>query len=161
MTTFESILALLNQQSITFKTLHHPPTYTSEQSAEYRGEALSTGAKAIVYKIEQSFYLFVMPADRKLDTKKIKAYFKAQGKRAKKTRFATAAELLELTGLVPGSVPPFGAPILPFELFVDAGILNNEKVAFNAGSLTDSVILPRVDYLRVADATLFDFTVTE
>jgi len=159
MTTFESILALLKQQSVAFKILEHPPTYTSEQSAEYRGEGLSTGAKAIVYKIEKSFYLFVMPADRKLDTKKIKAHFKAQGKKAKKTRFATAAELLELTGLVPGSVPPFGEPILPFELFVDSGMLNNEKVAFNAGSLTDSVIMPRAAYLTVANATLFDFTV--
>ncbi len=160
MTTFDSIQALLKQENIPFKTLHHPPTYTSEQSAEYRGEALSTGAKAIVYKIEKTFYLFVMPANRKLDTKKIKAYFKFNGKRAKKTRFATAEELLDLTGLVSGSVPPFGQPILPFELFVDDSIMENEKVAFNAGSLTDSVIMQRAAYLSVANATLFDFTLS-
>jgi len=158
MTIFESIIAALEKEGITYKTLHHPPTYTSEQSAEYRGEALATGAKAIVYKIEKTFYLFVMPADRKLDTKKIKAYFKANGKKAKKSRFATAEELLTLTGLVPGSVPPFGQPILPFELFVDVEIMKNEKTAFNAGSLTDSVIMQRSDYLLVANAILFDFT---
>lgn len=158
MTIFDTIQLLLKKHNISFKTLNHPPTYTSEQSAEYRGEALSTGAKAIVYKIEKTFYLFVMPANRKLDTKKIKAHFKFNGKKAKKTRFATAEELMELTGLVSGSVPPFGQPILPFELFVDAGILQNEKVAFNAGSLTDSVIMQRVDYLSVANATIFDFT---
>lgn len=158
MTIFESIIAALEKEGITYKTLHHPPTYTSEQSAEYRGEALATGAKAIVYKIEKTFYLFVMPANRKLDTKKIKAYFKANGKKAKKSRFATADELLELTGLVPGSVPPFGQPILPFDLFVDVEIMKNEKAAFNAGSLTDSIIMQRDDYLTVANATLFDFT---
>ena len=158
MTIFESIIAALEKEGITYKTLHHPPTYTSEQSAEYRGEALATGAKAIVYKIEKTFYLFVMPADRKLDTKKIKAYFKANGKKAKKSRFATAEELLELTDLVPGSVPPFGQPILPFDLFVDVEIMKNEKTAFNAGSLTDSVIMQRSDYLSVAKATIFDFT---
>ena len=158
MTVFESITTLLDKEGITYKTLHHPPTYTSEQSAEYRGEALATGAKAIVYKIEKTFYLFVMPANRKLDNKKIKAYFKAAGKKAKKARFATADELLEMTGLVPGSVPPFGEPILPFQLFVDAEITKNEKTAFNAGSLTDSIIMQRRDYLAVANATLFDFT---
>ncbi len=158
MPIFETITALLEKEGITYRTLHHPPTYTSEQSAEYRGEALSTGAKAIVYKIEKAFYLFVMPADRKMDTKKVKAYFKANGKKAKKTRFATAEELLALTDLVPGSVPPFGHPILPFELFVDEKIMENEKAAFNAGSLTDSVIMQRADYLSVANATLFDFT---
>lgn len=158
MTTFEAIIALLNKNAITFKTLNHPPTYTSEQSAEYRGEPLAIGAKAIVYKIEKTFYLFVMPADRRIDNKKIKAYFKANGQKAKKTRFATADELMELTGLVPGSVPPFGQPILPLKLFIDAGITLNNKAAFNAGSLTDSVIMSREDYIKVANGTIFDFT---
>lgn len=158
MKVYEAILAVLGENKITYKTLHHPPTYTSEESAAYRGEALSTGAKAIVYKIEKQFYLFVMPADRKLDNKKIKAYFKAKGLKAKKTRFATPDELAEMTGLVPGSVPPFGSPILPFTLYIDAKIEDNEKVAFNAGSLTDSVIMQRADYLRIANGTIFDFT---
>ena len=159
MSIFKKIITWLEEHHISFQTLHHPPTYTSEQSAEYRGENLSVGAKAIVYKIEKSFYLFVMPADRKLDTKKVKAYFKEQGLKAKKTRFAKPEELLELTGLVPGSVPPFGPPILTMELYVDEAILQNEKVAFNAGSLTDSVIMKREDYLKVANGKLFSFTV--
>ena len=159
MSIFNSILNLLNENQIQFNTLNHPPTFTSEQSAKYRGEPLSVGAKAIVYKIEKDFYLFVMPADRKMDTKKVKAYFKNKGLRAKKTRFAIADELMESTGLVPGSVPPFGNPILPFELFVDEAIKLNEKVAFNAGSLIDSVIMKRVDYLAIANAVLFDFTI--
>jgi len=50
-------------------------------------------------------------------------------------RFASREELLELTGLVPGSVPPFGRPILPFPLYVDTGIAANDRIAFNAGSL--------------------------
>lgn len=159
MLVHQSIISLLEENSITFKTLNHPPTYTSEESAAYRGEPLQIGAKAIVYKIEKAFYLFVMPADRKMDTKKVKAYFKENDRKAKKSRFASADELLEMTGLVPGSVPPFGQPILPFELFIDEGILDNDKVAFNAGSLTDSVIMSRSDYVKVANGTLFDFTV--
>ena len=158
MIVFKKIITWLEEQQIPFTTLHHPPTYTSEQSAQYRGEDLSVGAKAIVYKIEKTFYLFVMPADRKLDTKKIKQYFKEQGWKAKKTRFATAEELMDLTQLVPGSVPPFGPPILTLPLFIDTAILQNNKVAFNAGALTDSVIMQRVDYLNIANGTLFDFT---
>ena len=159
MSIFKKIISWLEEQHIPFNTLHHPPTYTSEQSAEYRGEDLSVGAKAIVYKIEKTFYLFVMPADRKLDTKKVKAYFKEQGLKAKKTRFAKPEELLALTGLVPGSVPPFGLPVLSMELFIDEAILQNDKVAFNAGSLTDSVIMKRSDYLQVANGKIFSFTV--
>jgi Ala-tRNA(Pro) deacylase len=68
---------------------------------------------------------------------------------------------LDLTGLVPGCVPPFGKPVLPFDLFVDAAIRENDRIAFNAGSLTNSVIMGVDDYLRVADPTgVFGFSVT-
>lgn len=63
-----------------------------------------------------------------------------------------------MTNLVPGSVPPFGSPILPFDLFVDNSIVQNEKIAFNAGSLTDSIIMEVKDYLVVALPNVFDFS---
>ena len=68
----------------------------------------------------------------------------------RRLRFAEAAELQELTGLVPGSVPPFGRPILPCDLYVDAGFRAKDRIAFNAGSLTDSIIMSTDDYFRVA-----------
>ncbi len=75
----------------------------------------------------------------------------------KKTRFATTDELREMTGLVPGSVPPFGRPILPFDLFVDESIVANDKIAFNAGALTDSIIMPIEDYVQMSQPEVFRF----
>ena len=63
---------------------------------------------------------------------------------------STHPELLELTGLVPGSVPPFGPPVLELRLVADPALLENEKVAFNAGSLTTSIIMASADYERVS-----------
>lgn len=118
---------------------------------------MSAGAKAILYKIEKDFYLFVFAADQKLNTKKIKAYFKNNGKKAKSTRFASVDELEELTGLVPGSVPPFGRPILNFDLFVDPSLLKNEYISFNAGSLTNSINMRLEDYINTAQPIVFEF----
>lgn len=143
-----AIRDLLRQNQIAFREVHHEPTLTSQESARARGEDLSTGGKALLLKVDDSFFLFVMSAARRLDSKAIKQFFGA-----KKTRFATPEELLELTGLVPGSVPPFGAPILPFGLFVDQSIAANEKIAFNAGSLTDSIVLAVADYLPISRPT--------
>jgi len=141
-----AIRALLNTSACPFREMHHLPTRTSEESAAARGEPLRIGGKALLLKAEdEQFRLFILPADTKLDSTAIRRELGL-----KKTRFATAEELLELTGLVPGSVPPFGKPILPFELYVDQGITANDRIAFNAGSLTDSVILGTGDYLRVA-----------
>jgi prolyl-tRNA editing enzyme YbaK/EbsC (Cys-tRNA(Pro) deacylase) len=95
----------------------------------------------------------VLSAARQLDSAAIKQYFGT-----KKSRFATGEELLRMTGLTPGAVPPFGRPVLPFDLFVDGSILENDRIAFNAGSLTTSIIMSVKDYMRVAQPTVFDFS---
>jgi Ala-tRNA(Pro) deacylase len=148
----EQIRAWLADQGIRFREVHHPPTRTSEESALARGEELRIGGKALLIKVDSAFRLFILSADRKLDSAAIKQHFGA-----KKTRFATPEELMELTGLVPGSVPPFGEPILPFPLYVDPSVLENERIAFNAGSLTDSVIMAVSDYRRLAKPEIVQF----
>lgn len=146
--TLTRIRDMLTTAGVTFREVHHEATPTSEDSAKARGEELSTGGKALLMKVGIAFHLFVLPANLRADSSAIR---KRLG--AKKMRFASADELLELTGLVPGSVPPFGRPILPFDLYVDQLIRENERIAFNAGSLTDSIIMSASDYLDLAQPT--------
>ena len=147
------IRELLRSAGIAFREIQHAPTRTSEESAHARGEELKVGGKALVLKIDETFGLFVLSAARKLDSGAIKQYFGT-----KKSRFATGEELLRMTGLTPGAVPPFGRPVLPFDLFVDGSILENDRIAFNAGSLTTSIIMSIEDYMRVAQPTVFNFS---
>jgi Ala-tRNA(Pro) deacylase len=151
--TFEKICSLLNDNKISYKSVSHEPTFTSEESALARCEDLSIGGKAILIKIDEKFELFVLSASKKLNSKRIKTYLKA-----KNIRFSTSQELYDLCKLVSGSVPPFGEPILPFKLYVDNSIVNNEKIAFNAGSLRHSIVLSVSDYLKVAKPEIFDFS---
>ena len=150
---FQAIVDLLDGQGISYRQVHHEPTPTSEAAAAARGEELSIGGKALMMKVGKEFKLFVLSASLKVDSAAIKSHFGA-----KKLRFASADELTELTGLVPGSVPPFGEPILPLELFVDESIRRNERIAYNAGSLTDSVVMGVEDYLRVAKPVILGFS---
>lgn len=143
------IRALLRERGIEFREVHHAPTRTSEESAAARGESLSVGGKALLLKVDAEFALFVLPADRKLDSSAVR---RALG--AKKTRFATPDELAQRTGLVPGSVPPFGEPILPFRLYADPACAENERIAFNAGSLQDSIVMSAADWRALAEPVL-------
>jgi len=145
MSVLESIRSWLVARGVEFREVHHEPTLTSADSARARGEELRTGGKALLMKGDDEFRLFVLPADRKLDSRAVR-----KGWNVRKLRFATREELLEMTGLVPGSVPPFGPPILPFELYVDTAIAETPRIAFNAGSLTDSIILATTDYWKLA-----------
>jgi len=146
------ILEMLDAAGVEYRHIEHEPTYTSEQSAQARGEDIRIGGKALLVKAGDAFRLFVLSARLKLDNAAIR-----QRLNERKTRFATAEELMKLTGLVPGSVPPFGRPILPFDLYIDTSIIANQRIAFNAGSLTHSVIMPVPDYLRLADPEIFPF----
>ena len=147
-----SIRTLLTKAEIDFREVHHEPTHTSEQSAQARGEPLCNGGKALLMKVGGVYRLFVLSAAIKANSAAIRKHFGV-----KHSRFASTDELKDQTGLVPGSVPPFGRPILPFDLFVDESILGNERIAFNAGSLTDSIIMSVEDYIRIAKPNIFPF----
>jgi Ala-tRNA(Pro) deacylase len=147
-----AIRELLRREGIVFREVQHAPTFTSEESANARGEDIRIGGKALLMKTDQTLRLFVLSAALKIDSAAIKRHFQV-----KKLRFASADELRDLAGLVPGAVPPFGAPILPFELFADPSVFENDPIAFNAGSLTDSIVLSTEDYRRTAKPTVFRF----
>jgi len=151
--TLDQIHQLLTTAGIDFRELHHEPTRTSEDSARARGEDIRIGGKALLMKVGGEFKLFVLSATLRVDSQAIRKHFETR-----KTRFASANGLKDLTGLVPGSVPPFGRPILPFDLYVDESITRNERIAFNAGSLTDSIFLSVPDYLQIAKPTVFQFS---
>ena len=150
----DSIRKWLTESNVSFREVHHAPTRTSEESATARGEPLEIGGKALLVKLGAEFALFVIPANRRMSSAGVRGELGVR-----KLRFANTVELQDLTSLVPGSVPPFGRPILPFDLYVDAGIRENDKIAFNAGSLTDSVIMSTDDYFRLAQPVkVFSFT---
>lgn len=150
---FEAIRTLLDANDVDYRVVEHGPTRTSEESAAARGEELKVGGKALVLKVDDDFGLYVLSAATKLDSGALR-----KQKGARKTRFANADELKELTGLVPGSVPPFGPPILNLPLHADPTLLKNDKIAFNAGSLETSIVMPLADWKRLAQPTVLTFS---
>src|SRR5262245_14708429 len=126
-TVFERLCDWLRQQQVEFNVLRHEPVYTGAQAAAVRGRPLSSGAKALVMKAEDQFVVLILPADRKLDSKKAR-----DGLRVKSLRFANKEELAELTGLQPGAVPPFGS-LFGLATYCDPALADNPSINFNAG----------------------------
>ena len=149
---FERVESLLQQHGIVFQVLRHKPVYTSEEAARVRGTPLASGAKALVCKGEEGFVMFVLPADRKLDSHAVR---RAKGWR--KLRFATREEVLELTGLAPGSIPPFGS-LFGLRTFCDQRLGENDVINFNAGDHSISVGMRYADYVQIEKPDLGIFT---
>lgn len=150
-TVTERLLAFLRANGATFTVLTHAPVRTSGEAAAARGTPLEQGAKALVCRADDRIVLIVLPADRRLDSH---AFRRERG--ARSVRMVSAEELRALTGLEPGAVPPFGA-LFGLPTFVDARLLDQPRIAFNAGSRTTSLILPTADYARLAEATVGHF----
>src|SRR2546421_5798233 len=138
---FERLQGWLRQNGVAFDVLRHEPVFTSEQAAAVRGTSLASGAKALVVKAGEKFVLIVLPADRKLDSKKARESFGV-----KALRFASKEEVEQLTGLQPGSIPPFGS-LFGLPTCCDPALADTPVVNFNAGDHAISVQMAYADYL--------------
>jgi Ala-tRNA(Pro) deacylase len=149
---YQRLAETLTAKGVRFETLTHEPVYTSAAAAAARGTPLGSGAKALVVKCGEQFLLLVLPADRKLDSKKAA---KALG--GKGLRFATQEELHELTGLAPGAVPPLGS-LFGLPTFLDPALAAHARINFNAGDHATSIQMDYQDYLRAECPTLLELT---
>ncbi len=148
----ERIIALLDDNSCPYELIEHPSVSTAREAAVVRATDLNEGAKAILLKVDKAFGIFVTSANLQIRSARIR-----RGLRVKRTRFASQQELAAMTGLLPGAVPPFGEPILPFPLFADPSVMQNETMVFTAGSRTTSIRMATSDYQRIARPQVFGF----
>ena len=147
-TVFARITRFLDSQGVPYDVLHHAPVFTSEEAAVVRGTPLASGAKALVCKVDERFVLFVLPADRKLASKLAR-----KALAGKSLRFATKEEVLELTGLAPGSIPPFGS-LFQLPTWCDQALADQPQINFNAGDHAISVSMTFAAYQTAEQPTL-------
>lgn len=152
MAVFDRLHDKLSAAGVPFTVTRHAPVYTSEEAAAIRGVPLCTGAKALVIKAAEAFLLLVVPADRKLDSKKARV---ALG--VKSLRFASREEVEQLTGLQPGSIPPFGS-LFGLPTRCDPALAENDSINFNAGDHSISISLTYTDFVAVETPTLVQLT---
>lgn len=148
----QRITRLLDQESCPYELIEHDSVSTAREAAEARATDLDEGAKAILLKYDGDFGIFVVSAALQIRSALIR-----RGLKVRRTRFAYREELMAMTGLKPGSVPPFGEPILPLPLFADPSIERHDTMVFTAGSKTTSIRMATEDHRRIARPMVFPF----
>ena len=97
--------------------------------------------------------MFVMPGDRRLDSKLVRKAFNLRS-----LRFATREEVEQLTTLLPGSIPPFGS-LFSFATYCDEELAGQAKINFNAGDHAISMTMAFADYVAAEEPKLGRFSV--
>jgi Ala-tRNA(Pro) deacylase len=150
-TVFNRLTQRLDTSHAAYDVLRHEPVYTSEEAARVRNTPLASGAKALVCKADENFVMFVIPASLRLASKRIR-----KETRLRSLRFASREEILDLTGLTPGEIPPFGS-LFQMPTQCDRGLAAQTRINFNAGDHSVSISMSWDDYLRVEQPVLGEF----
>lgn len=138
------IVRLMRLHDLEYNHITHEATPTSEDSARVRGTLLEEGIKSIILrgKSSKKNYQFNLPSHLKLD---MKGVAEAVGE---KCEFEDPAVILDRFGLIIGGVPPFGE-LMNLETYFDEKIQSLDKVAFNCGLQTESIIMQGKDLIKL------------
>jgi Ala-tRNA(Pro) deacylase len=150
---FEKIKKLLDDNGITYQLFEHEPVFTSEQAAKVRNTKMCQGAKAIVFKADDTPILIVVSGDRRVDSKSFKKLYNI-----KDLRLLTADEVKELTCLEIGAIPPFGSQ-MNLKTYCDQKVFENKEIVFNAGSHTKSILMKANDFKTLENPTINNFSI--
>ncbi len=148
----DKIVDVLNKEKIKFEILEHKPVFTSKEAAEVRGIELKQGTKALICKTEEGFIQAVVSGAKELDIEKLQKITLF-----KKIELANAKEVRKVTGCNIGSVPPFGN-LFDIKVYFDKSVVENDIVAFNAGTHTKSIKMKAKDLVRVVNPVVGEFS---
>jgi Ala-tRNA(Pro) deacylase len=143
----------LSDEHIDYVTISHTTSYTAQEtaaSAHVRGIEF---AKTVIVKIDGKLAMAVLPAQFKIHLGLLKQETDA-------TRVELASED-DFRGLFPGcetgAMPPFGN-LYGMDVYVEDSLLNDEEIAFNAGSHNEIIKLSYQDYMRLVQPMIARFT---
>ncbi|MGE5401278.1 MAG: aminoacyl-tRNA deacylase [Ignavibacteriales bacterium] len=143
----------LDKTDIPYKKISHPLAFTAQEvaaTAHIKGREF---AKTVMIKINGRLAMTVLPASHVVDFEKLKRALNTQDiKLATETEFKIKFPDCEL-----GAMPPFGN-LYDMDVYVCCDLLDNEEIAFNAGSHTDVIEMTIEEFRRIVGPIELDFT---
>ena len=160
MTLFQDIVAFLDQHKIQYDLIEHAPVKTSEEAARIRVEPwklpfetlLAMAAKALVVRSNGQFFLFVLPGTKKMNWKTVKFLLRNES-----ASLATPEEVIKVSSVPIGSVPPFGNLFNPpIQVYMER-TLSPGEICFNPGEFGKSIKMKREDYIKLVNPKVSEF----
>lgn len=151
--TPDDLFALLDTLGIGVTTKSHPPLFTVADSQSMRGEIEGGHTKNLFLKDKKdSYFLVTVQEDAAVDLKQIHHLIGASSR----VSFGKPEALMELLGVVPGSVSIFGLVndgAGKVKVVLDSALMQNELI--NAHPLTNeaTTTIARDDLLKFVAAT--------
>ena len=149
----EELFAALDALGIKHTTVKHPPVFTVEQAAKLRGQVLGGHTKNLFLRDKKNaLYLVVALEDAEIDLKGLHRTLGASGRFS----FGSADLLLEVLGVVPGAVTPFGAindKDSRVTVVLDTPMMEHETLNYHPLVNTMTTSIARSDLVKFLEST--------
>ena len=146
----KKLLTLIEEKGLDFKLYAHEPLFTVEESIKYRGTIDGAHSKNIFLKNKKNqFFLFSCIEDTHINLKKISKSL-ALGN----ISFANEDYLMNILGIKPGSVSPFGLlndEEKKVKFFFDQEFMEYEIVNFHPLINTSTVSIAPNDLINLIE----------
>jgi Ala-tRNA(Pro) deacylase len=134
----------LDLSGVPYTHTAHPLAYTAREVACAEHVAPQEVAKVVIVLAEGEYRMLVIPASKAVDFQEVRD---ALGSNT--ARLATETELSRLfPDCELGAMPPFGN-LYNMRVLMDAGLLADEKIVFNAGTHRDVIHMGQEDFRRL------------
>ena len=143
----------LDDQHVKYVTIQHSMAYTAQEiaaKAHIPGKEL---AKTVIVKIDGKNAMAVLPASYRINLGRLKQVCKAS-----QVELASEEDFRDLfPGCETGAMPPFGN-LYNMDVYVENSLVDEEDIAFNAGSHTELIKLSYQDFEKLVHPKAASFT---
>jgi len=141
----------LDERRIPYRSGTHAATYTAQQTAEAAHVVGRAFAKPVLILADNRLWMAVVPAPDKIDLNRIRHSLPA-----KKVRLAAEPEFAQVfADCELGAMPIFGS-LYGVPVIVSRELLENEEIAFSAGSHEEILQVKVSDFLSVEQPRVFE-----
>jgi Ala-tRNA(Pro) deacylase len=148
-----ALLDCLNTNKIPYEILPHAKALTARMAAAAEHIARHQQAKVVMVSCQKGPAMAVLPADRKLDLRKLKRIIQEPVALQSEAEFAPVFADCET-----GAMPPFGN-LYGLPTYVDQHLAEENYIVFEAGTYTDAIKIRYGDYHRVVKPVVVDLAI--
>jgi Cys-tRNA(Pro) deacylase len=128
-------------------------TPTVEAAAAAVGVSTDHIGKSLLFLVQGEPVLVIANGSKRISYKRLAEYLDTNRKRIK---FATSAQVEDLTGYSIGSVPPFGHK-QKLKTFIEEGVMDQDAIYAGGGGINTLIRVETAELLAVTSATLVSF----
>jgi len=147
------VIELLDNSAVNYGITEHSPAFTAQQMAAAEHEPGKYVAKPVIVKADGKYIMCVLSACCKIDLAALKNQIGAESvELAREEEIGAIFDDCEL-----GAEPPFGN-LYDLPTIMDKALEKDDHITFQAGTHDKAIRIDMVDYQKLANPKVLEFT---